>query len=221
MRSGWTCPGYSQTAANGAEDQAQASLLNLEVVRAAKSKDYITQYSIPFKVPGSQEERRALHYFANFAAADLGGYLPSNFWSRTILQRCQHDVPVRHAAAALGRAHMEYITSPNTTGFAVSEETAAAYRKAIKALRNYLGRNSEPDRSLVLMCSAVFFCFELIRAERRGALQHLSSAVLILREWGVEHARISNPQADDHDELLDAFVRMDLQATLYDDGKSV
>ena len=179
----------------------------------------ITHYSLPFKVPGSQEERRALHYFANFAAADVSGYLPSDFWSRTILQRCQHDVPVRHAAAALGRAHMEYITAPDTSRFNVSEETAAAYGRAIKAVRNYLGRNGDHDKSMVLICSAIFYCFELMRSERRGALQHLESGTQILRTWQAEQSVSSSSMAESKEELIATFVRMELQATYYDDGR--
>ena len=179
----------------------------------------ITHYSLPFKVPGSQEERRALHYFANFAAADVSGYLPSDFWSRTILQRCQHDVPVRHAAAALGRAHMEYITAADTTNFNVTDETAAAYGRAIKAVRNFLGRNGDHDKSMVLICSAIFYCFELMRSERRKALVHLESGTRILRTWQADPSVSSSSMIDSKEELMATFVRMELQAAYYDDSR--
>lgn len=176
----------------------------------------ITQYSLPFKVPGSQEERKALHYFSNFAAADLTGYIPSTFWSRTVLQRCQHDVPIRHAAAALGRIHLEYITADDI--FLPSEESVGAYRKSVKALRNYLGRHSTPDRSMVLICSAIFFCFELVRGDRRTAVRHLQSGLSILNEWQEDKSKTSTA-ADAQDQLVAVFGRLDLQATMFDDGR--
>ena len=160
-----------------------------------------------------------MHYFANFVAADVSGYLPSNFWSRTILQRCQQDVPVRHAAAALGRAHMEYVTAADTTNFNVSEETAEAYTKATKAVRNYIGKNGFRDRAMVLMCSALFYCFELMRSERRGALQHLEGGTKILQAWQVEEGGSSNSATAYREELRSAFIRMELQAAYYDDGR--
>lgn len=218
IRSGWACPGYHpQNLASDARQSATGS--RLTQAKTASSTG-ITQYSIPFKVPGSQEERRSLHYFANFAAADLGGYLPSNFWSRTILQRCQHDVPMRHAAAALGRAHLEYTRCSNSSAFAISEDTAEAYRKAIKSLRNHLGRTSEPDRAMVLMCSAIFVCFELVRGEWRVALQHLRSGVGVLREWQDDEASPTSTYLEDGKrELVAAFVRMDIQASAFDDAR--
>jgi hypothetical protein len=213
LRSGWVCPGYSQASADAVCTATARSLVT------TSSALNITHYSLPFKVPGSQEERRALHYFANFAAADVSGYLPSDFWSRTILQRCQHDVPVRHAAAALGRAHMEYINAADTTDFNVSEETAASYGKAIKSVRNYLGRNGDHDKSMVLICSAIFYCFELMRSERRGALQHLESGTKILRSWQVQSGSSSNTAAESREELLATFIKMELQAAYYDDAR--
>ena len=178
----------------------------------------ITQYSLPFKVPGGRDERQALHYFSNFAAADLTGYLPSDFWSHTILQRCQHDAPVRHAAAALGRLHQEYVAADDPYTFEVSSETAEAYRKSVKALRTYLGRHAIPDRGMVLMCSAIFYCFELMRDDRRTALRHLHSGLDILREW---HDGGQDPSINSKKDIVDVFARMDLQATIFDDRRQL
>ena len=114
---------------------------------------------------------------------------------------------------------MEYITAPDTTDFNVSEDTTEAYRKAVKALRNYLGRNTEPNKAMVLMCSAIFFCFELVRADRRAALQHLRSGVEILKGWQSDEATYVGRSTDGREELLAAFVRMDLQASMFDEGR--
>jgi hypothetical protein len=114
---------------------------------------------------------------------------------------------------------MEYITAADTTSFNVTEETAAAYGRAIKAVRNYLGKNGDHDKSMVLICSAIFYCFELMRSERRGALQHLESGTQILRIWQAEKSVSSSSMAESKEELMATFVRMELQATYYDDGR--
>ena len=114
---------------------------------------------------------------------------------------------------------MEYITAADTTNFNVSEETAASYGKAIKAVRNYLGRNGDHDKSMVLICSAIFYCFELMRSGRRGALQHLESGTRILRSWEVQSSSLSNTAAKSKEELLATFIKMELQAAYYDDAR--
>jgi hypothetical protein len=44
--------------------------------------------------PGGQVDRKAMHYFCNFAALDLSGYLPGHFWDQYVLQHCQTDAIV-------------------------------------------------------------------------------------------------------------------------------
>ena len=128
---------------------------------------------------------------------------------------------MRHAAAALGRAHMEHIGAADTNEFAVSEATTEVYTKAIKALRNYLGRQGNPDRAVVLMCSAVFFAFELVRGERSTALRHLRNGLEILNQWHQDQGLASDcgGSAEMRDELVAVFARLDLQASAFDDRR--
>jgi hypothetical protein len=114
---------------------------------------------------------------------------------------------------------MEYVTAADTSTFNVSDETAEAYTKATKAVRNYIGKNGFKDRAMVLMCSALFYCFELMRSERRGALQHLEGGTRILQAWQVEEDLSSNSVAESREELRSAFIRMELQAGYYDDAR--
>lgn len=111
---------------------------------------------------------------------------------------------------------MEFVSGADS--FAPSDDSVEAYRKSVKALRNYLGRQTSPDRAMVLICSAIFFCFELVRGERRTALRHLRSGLEILNEWpDTDHLEPS--LADTKEEIVAVFARMDLQATIFDDGR--
>lgn len=172
-------------------------------------------YHLPYSVPGSQEERKALHYFSVSAAADIGGYFSADFWTRSILQRCQHDVPVRYAVAALSRLHHEYITSSVQEPFTAGCEAVTGYIKAMKALRRYLNRQTTSDLRVVMMCCAAFFCFELIRGEQGAALRHLHSGAGVLHQW---QQRYSVLEVTERSGLVDVFARMDLQASAFDDG---
>lgn len=102
MYSGWRCPGYQKRSGQSSSAVSEGDIL--ESVRTDSQeglagKLLVSRYALPFKIPGSKDERRALHYFNVFAAANMTGVVPNDFWSRIILQRCQHAAPLRHGTA--------------------------------------------------------------------------------------------------------------------------
>ena len=217
LRSKWACPGYPPSADTSHE---------------ASSRQDILTYHLPFSIPGTQGDRKALHYFSFSAAADIGGYFSADFWSRSILQRCQHDAPVRYAVAGLACVHREYVASSAQATFEASCEAVSGYVRAMKALRRYVragmeGRGKgEVDVRVVMMCCAAFFCFELIRGEQAAALRHLRSGVSVLQQWqkgceGSGSAAAVAIREADRAQLVDVFGRMDLQASAFDDGSTL
>ena len=217
--SGWQCPGYSTRP--GQSEGGNDDSLQLQK-RASRPEDSrprqpsISEYALPFKVPGGRHERRALHYYT-LAAPEMGGLLPSEFWSRSILQRCQDAAPLRHAAAALGELYVEYVASEED--FTPSDAAMQGYGRAVKSLRHYIGANNSPSRELVLMCSAIFFCCELLRGERVAANAHVENGLQILRQWQDSDGARPSIMANGADELLMTFARMDLEASLIDDAR--
>lgn len=213
---GWQCPGYPPR-------DSSLKLTSHNIISKSRSTTPdmpITQYALAYKVPGTQHERRSLHHFTNFAATDMSGPLSEEFWSRAILQRCQHEAPLRHAAVALGQIHVEYISTPKTSDFTPGNAAIEAYGKAVKSLRSYMGK-ADPDRTTVLMCSAVFFCFDLMRGEYSASLRHLKSALKILKTWRRELSYAEGTdEFNEHDELLAVFARMDIEATFFDDDRA-
>ena len=209
---GWKCPGYART-----DSQSRASTPSSAIIGSTQPN--ISQYALAFKMPGSQNERRSLHHFCNVAAADMSGPLSDEFWSRTILQRCQHEPALRHAAVALGQIHAEYIATPKTSSFIPSQDTALTYGRAVKSLKNYVGSKVDPDRGMILMCSAIFFSFDLVRGEYAASMRHLRSGLEILKAWRSETSEQENSVVDEQNELLAVFARMDFEATVIDDSR--
>lgn len=160
-----------------------------------------------------------LHYFATAAAPDIGGCFSADFWTYRILQRCQHDYPVRHAVAALSCVHREYATSSLGEAFKASGDAVEGYGKAMKSLRRFVAVGKAVDRVVVMMCCAAFCCFELISGWQGSALRHLRCGVGVLEEWKMERERTGSVSEDDRSQLVDVFARMDLQASAFDDGR--
>lgn len=211
----WRCPGYDRPGKGPtfqephARDDEEVSTTRLQP-QLHRSQPDILQYALAFRVPGSKDEREALHYFSTLAVADLTGLHSRGFWSKTVLQRCQHEAPIRHATAALGQIHVEFIATSKHCAFKPSCRTMQVYGKAIRSLRNYLSTSPQPNRSMVLICCVVLSCFELVRREQRAAIGHLDSGLEVLKQWRMGHDDLHDGSADARDELTAVFSRLDL-----------
>lgn len=205
----------------------------------------IRSYAIPFNIPGGQRDRQLLHYFCVRGASELSGYLSSEFWTRVVLQRSHDQLAVRQAVVALSCAHRGFVSathddindgggSPDGSGSGgggggggVSDEANLIYMKALRSLRKYLNAGID-DRNIVspvvpLICCVLFYCFESARNNLQAALQHLHSGVSILKRYKRERvATAVKLSADEEVELClleQVFTRLDLQASMFDDGR--
>ncbi|KAF7509056.1 hypothetical protein GJ744_008451 [Endocarpon pusillum] len=231
--SGRSCDGYEARRYGHVKPQCGRSIVIPTTTRVACPTPLaaITSYSIPFKIPGSQKDRQKLHYFCVQAASDLSGNLcsGSDFWSNTVL-RCSHEEPVvRHALIALSSIHLDLVTTdcPEGQGFGselTSVESLLQYNKAIRQLRTYLSSRERPSVKVALICCALFYCFESTRGEYDSALGHLQNGLSILRDAMARrkseaHTIESKDEPEDLQSLEQFFIRLDLQATVFDEGR--
>lgn len=133
---------------------AHQPLAPQDVVSSALAALPVAVYKLPFSVPGSPDERKALHYYHNHAAMNLSGFVTIGFWNRFVLERCQVEPVVRHSIIALCQAHLEYGTQDTLVSF--SDSSLRAYCKAIRRLRKFIEDQAKPSRIVVLLCCIVF-----------------------------------------------------------------
>ncbi|KAK4987119.1 hypothetical protein LTR50_004815 [Elasticomyces elasticus] len=187
----------------------------------------ISSYCIPFRIPGSQGDRKALHYFCIQASSDLSGYILSDFWNRFALQRSHDEPTVRQALVALCALHFEYVSTEPDNGRSgaqnISPHTLSLYIKAVSKLRRYLDSDQRPSRAVALSCCAIFFSFELLRGDHGPALAHLRNGMAILEIWRSEVSLSAGETTGSDSELKrleEVFSRLDLQATIYNDTRT-
>ncbi|KAI0457253.1 hypothetical protein F5B21DRAFT_100785 [Xylaria acuta] len=207
---GKACDGYSTADPN---DQAATALI----------APPIAAYAIPFRIPGSQQDRRLLHYYCVQGADDLSGHLSSEFWMRLVLQHSHDHIPVRQAVVALSCAHQYYITAHHS-GNLLPAEAMVHYSKAMRSLRKYMsaGIDNKEEVSVVipLICSVLFFCFENTQGNTEAAIRHLNSGIAILARQKEGGQLMPESRNHEHLDLLEQMlVRFDLQASMFDDAR--
>lgn len=191
----------------------------------------IYSYAIPFSIPGSQSDRRLLHFYCVQGAIDLAGYTPSELWRTSILQHAHRHSVVRQAVIALSSWQVsamcdDTIDAVGSSGTVSSEDHVIQYGKALRGLRRCIAHpgNSPLERSSILVCCLLFFCYENGRGDPHAALTHLDNGLRILkhhepRDESLHGAPEGKPEAlDPH--LVQLFHRLDCQATLFDDGRT-
>jgi len=185
------------------------------LVRSSRS---IVSYAIPFQVPGSQTDRRLLHFYCVKGAADLTGYLTSEFWTRVVLQRSQDQVAVRQAVVALSSLREQLFATGDDVSEVTPQEPLVLYNRAMRSLRKHLNAGidaSEPRSPMApLICCILFHCFESMRGNTTAALQHLASGISILTSRG---RQAGSAEETDIAALAQVLYRLDLQATFFDD----
>ncbi|KAI1152465.1 hypothetical protein F4825DRAFT_461816 [Nemania diffusa] len=183
----------------------------------------IAAYAIPFRIPGSQQDRRLLHYYCVQGAEDLSGHLKSEFWTRLVLQHSYNNISVRQAVVALSCAHQNYTTT-NNSGNLTPPDAMVHYSKAMRSLRKYMSAGiddkGEVSAMVPLICSVLFSCFENTQGNTEAASRHLSSGIAILARYKEGVSLIPDSRKPEHLDLLEqTLTRLDLQASMFDDAR--
>lgn len=150
----------------------------------------------------SAAERRSFYYFQTHASKPLAGYFNASFWGREIMQAAIHYEPVRHLVIALGAAY-ESFEGPDTPGksspglleshedktktdgveFALLQCNQSIRQLATMSTKETSGYKSAEATCCVLTASILFIYLALIRSNIAEAIQHVQSAVKVLRDF--------------------------------------
>ena len=222
-KTGRKCEGYKL------KEQDSLSLVDCDILL-----DPITR--LPFNVPCEDEqERRAFQYFFTKTSAEIAGFLPSEFWTKLILQASHTDPAILHAVIALGSTHETYEgEAPGHLRRDGSAQQCFALEQSNKAIRHLLEQSSagipRSGESVILAC-ILFICLETFQGNHAAALAHLESGLNILESWlhdDDEHQPVLSPDYVSRptrhfleDELVPLFTRLDVQATTISTPRSL
>ena len=215
------CDGYPSASAH---NTARASLLQPEgqtrpdsTPTARVPLETTSFYSLPFKIPGSQNDRQLFHYFCIHASRELAGFSCEglDFWGRIVLQCSHHEPVVRSALLALASAHRNFATKQAPADGLINP--LKEYNRALRRLRKYISSEAAPNKKVILVCCALFYCFENTRGEQEWALIHLETALNLSKEpsgvAGAADSRLVHDAPDNLDTTTLFFSRLDAQAS--------
>ncbi|KAK4503256.1 hypothetical protein PRZ48_006684 [Zasmidium cellare] len=170
-------------------------------------------YDISCGMQDGPAERKAMHYFVNFASLDLSGYLPGRFWDGFVLQGSQSEPMVRQAVLAVSSAHLDHCHEG-----AMSATTLASYQTSVNKLRVYMSRTPHPSPELVLICCILLFTFDRLRGDHAAAAVHLQSAMAILSNAATKRrasqGRATEIHQDRINDLTNILLQMDIEDTM-------
>ncbi|KLO81891.1 uncharacterized protein LW93_7053 [Fusarium fujikuroi] len=209
LRSGWICD-YGAVSASSESESSPVMMSGSSALLP------IASYSIPFKIPGSQKDRRLLHYFCVQGSEDISGFLASDFWSQTVLQAGHEDLVVRQALVAMSSLHLDYISSSPDRASVASPETLSLYGKALRSLGKRIVQPSDGTTRTALVCCILFYCCESAIGDRNAALQHLSNGLKLLVSAQRENAA---DESKGIERLTTIFERLDMQASFFEDDR--
>ncbi|OIW27064.1 hypothetical protein CONLIGDRAFT_635274 [Coniochaeta ligniaria NRRL 30616] len=153
----------------------------------------------------SAAERRSFYYFQAHACKPLAGYFNTSFWGLEIMLAAVHYEPIRHLVIALGAAYESFEDSPPETasprelGLPHREKAANdsehgmqfALQQCNQSIKQLASLSSQvPSRyksaeatCCVLTASVLFIYLASVRGHMAEAIQHIQSAVKVLRSF--------------------------------------
>lgn len=158
---GRKCDGYSEhgdgTDTRVTEDKAQQPSTQLVRLSALELR--------PFGTPGTDRERRSLHFFCFRPVTHLSGfYGDDDFWSHWVLQAAYHDEGIRHAIVALSSIYERFEKlgrSDSSDNDDQLEFSLRQYNLAIGKLVNQPVTYNRPTADSYLASCIIFICIEV------------------------------------------------------------
>ncbi|KAL4866230.1 hypothetical protein BDV12DRAFT_138344 [Aspergillus spectabilis] len=201
-RTGRPCEGYPEPMQGDSHALQPSQRLQIRV------------YNLPFKVPGSQADRQLLHFYCCEAACSLSSFSDPTLWTNIVLQRSHHQPVIRHALVTLAALYRDYLQAGNNIQTSALDAGMQRIAKCHRQLRLYLrSPNATPDTPLI--CSILFYAFEVLIDDSSSAIQHLNNGLTLLRQC--QNSQDANDDLLPH--ITSIFSRLDIHASTFDDTR--
>jgi len=131
----------------------------------------------------SENERRSFHFFLTHAGIKLGGYFPTPFWSREVLQAAIHYPAIRHLVVALGSAYEQFEArqmDQKSMQFAL-QQSNQSIRHLTHASSANLVKQSIETSSALITASLLFTVLSSIQGHMGEAMDHILSGLRMLQ----------------------------------------
>ena len=185
-------------------------------------------YRPSVNLPFNQQEGLYFQLFQTQTASELSGFFDHVFWTRSVLQECYSETPIRHAVIALGALYKtleKTCESPPGSPSADHDPVDNANKHwdiAIKKYSHVCLELSSPNPQIAnrtrLMGSVLLACFDSFVGHHQQAIGQIQTGLSLLEELRAERRRsfMSRPEEPVEEELIQMFTRLAIQAKSYD-----
>ncbi|KAI3543596.1 hypothetical protein CSPX01_06252 [Colletotrichum filicis] len=140
-------------------------------------------------------EGRALQYFCEIAGPVMSGAVDPYFWTHVVMQFSNFEPAVRHAVISISSLYEEAQGNFEATATVRHSNQNLALHHYNAAIHELRVMDSQEKQPIILLVCVLFICVEIMRVNRKAALQHSRHGVEILKSispdymfsWTMEH----------------------------------
>ncbi|KAE9367259.1 hypothetical protein N431DRAFT_495543 [Stipitochalara longipes BDJ] len=178
----------------------------------------------------SEKDYRYFQSFCEKTALQLDGFVPTDLWSRLMLQACERSQAVRYGIvaiaaldltsdASLSRLQTSHLASDSLDPNAHHQFALQQYGLAVRHMRNSLSKGDQ-DLPTILMTCLVIICFEAFHGNHESAFSQLDIGLKMIEQAAktdttstrLEDGLSSSLLSSIDNELIRAFIRLDTQS---------
>ena len=226
-KAGWKCEGYRSQ-----NDDANSRSAPKKLVWQPRSTFPFPRSVHVSSVPNrfkNEEEYRYFKHFQDSIVTELSGFFDAKLWGTLVLQTCDIETSIRHAATAIGALDYYKHGWDGTSQQLLGRQFAyQQYSKAIKQTMEATRTGSQSLRTNLVAC-LLFAYFESLNENETAVYSQLSAGIKLIKEWHASstpelkqeesHIQslpvISPNNLEVEEEILDAFERAELQVNTH------
>jgi Fungal specific transcription factor domain len=168
----------------------------------------------------NEKDYRYFLHFCDKTALQLNGIIPTDLWSRLMLQACERNESVRHGIVAIAALDLtSQLTHESTSDPGIHYQFALQqYGLAIKHMQGEMSKGA-PDLAITLITCLVIVCFETFHGNNYSASSQILTGLRMIEEnikGNIDQSLVEGFSSSIlhcvDEELVRAFVRLYIQA---------